>query len=127
MYTKQELMRQMERFLADRKRGITIKEFAELAGLHENIIKTVFVSKTQPMTERTQVRVNRALHEWMAGNVKVMWSNGRGKYVDYRKQAKVPLMPYYGLKITPDGIKLDIRMKNRHYYGDQTLDEALGG
>lgn len=127
MYTKQELMRQMERFLADKERGITIKEFAELCGLNEDTIHSVFVSKKSPMSERTQVRVNRALHEWMSGNVRIMWSHAKGKYVEYRKQPKIPLMPHYGLKVTTDGIKLDIRMKNRHYYGDKTLDELLGG
>ena len=126
-YTKQELLRQVNRFLLDRKRGITIKQFAELSGLDYSLIKDVFIYQNMPMTERTQVRVTRAFNEWMAGNVKIMYSHAKGTYVDYRKQSKVPLMPHYGIKVTPDGIKMDIRMKNRHYYGDNTLDEALGG
>lgn len=126
-YTKQELLRQVNRFLTDRKRGISIEQFAELCGLDKSLIQSVFVSQTMPMTERTQVRVTRAFNEWMSGNVRIMYSHAKGTYVEYRKQSKVPLMPHYGIKVTPDGIKMDIRMKNRHYYGDSTLDEALGG
>jgi hypothetical protein len=117
----------MERFLSDRQRGISIEQFAELCGLSVDTIREVFVTRKKPLSERTQVRVNRAFHEWMSGNVRIMWSHAKGTYVDYRKQSKVPLMPHYGLKVTPEGIKLDIRMKNRHYYGDKTLDESLGG
>jgi hypothetical protein len=126
-YTKQELLRQVNRFLKDRERGISIKLFCELCGLPETLIKEVFITQTKPMTERTQVRVNRAFNEWMSGNVRTMYSHAKGLHVEYRKQSKVPLMPHYGIKVTPDGIKMDIRMKNRHYYGDKTLDESLGG
>ena len=116
----------MKRFVADKDRGISVALFAQLCGLTPDRIWTVFITETEPLSEYTQLRVNKALSEWRQGRVRVM-RDGHKKYVDYRKQEIPPLMPSTKLSLTPDGIKIKVGMVNRHDYSELDLNEALRG
>jgi len=124
--SKKELMRQMKRFIADKDRGISIALFAEIAGIHSQYIYTIFQTETNPLTEYYQLRVSKALQSWMAGELRVM-RHKQEKYVEYRREAKPPLMQSMGLRVTPDGIKIKVGMVNRHDYSELDLNEALRG
>ena len=97
--SKKELMRQMKRFVADKDRGISVALFAKLCGLTPDKMWTIFITETEPLSEYTQLRVNKAFAEWREGNVRVM-RDGHRKYVDYRRQAIPPLMPSTRLNLT---------------------------
>lgn len=101
--------------------------FAELCGVSEDIIKSVFIYETDPMTERTQIRVNRGYEEWKAGYVKIMKRPNNTRYVAHRKAPEPVFMSSMSLQASPNGIKLKIGPKNRHDYGDRPLDEQLRG
>ena len=70
--SKATLMRLMDRFYADKKRGISIELFAELAGVSESILNSVFRDKIVPLSEYVQRRVSKAYLSWMQGEVAVM-------------------------------------------------------
>jgi len=124
--SKKELLRQMKRFVADKDRGISMALFAKLCGLTPDKMWTIFVTETEPLSEYTQLRVNKAFAEWREGNVRVM-RDGHRKYVDYRRQAIPPLMPSTRLNLTAEGIKIKVGMVNRHDYSELDLNEALRG
>jgi len=125
--TKQELFRQMKRFVKDQDRGISIALFCELAGISKQQFYDVFVHRIYPQTEMMQLRVSKAYQQWKSGNVRVMQNKDRTRYVEYRKESKPPLMASMGLQVTSGGIKLKVGMVNRHDYSEITLDEALRG
>ena len=125
--TKRELTKHMQRFVADKDRGISIALFAELAGISHGHFYDVFIYNTEPLTEMVQRRVSKAYQQWKAGNVKVMKRIDNTRYVDYRKESQPVFMPKMGLQVTSDGIKVKVGMVNRHDYSEITLDEALRG
>jgi hypothetical protein len=125
--SKSELLKQMKRFNADKDRGISIPLFCDLAGMSVEHFRDVFINDKHPLTETVQRRVNKAYIHWKMGIVKVMKRNDNTRYVDYRREAKPPIMPNMGLKLTSEGIKLRVGMVNRHDYSETDLNEALRG
>ena len=125
--SKRELTKHMQRFNADKERGISIALFAELAGISHGHFYDVFIYNTEPLTETVQRRVSKAYQQWKAGNVKVMKRIDNTRYVDYRKTSQPVFMPKMGLQVTSQGIKVKVGMVNRHDYSEITLDEALRG
>jgi alpha-galactosidase/6-phospho-beta-glucosidase family protein len=125
--SKRELTKHMQRFVADKDRGISIALFAELAGISHSHFYDVFIYNKEPLTEMVQRRVSKAYQQWKAGNVKVMKRIDNTRYVDYRKESQPVFMPKMGLQVTSDGIKVKVGMVNRHDYSETTLDEALRG
>jgi hypothetical protein len=125
--SKSELIKQMKRFNADKDRGISIPLFCDLAGMSVAHFRDVFLEDKHPLTETVQRRVNKAYIHWKMGMVRVMKRNDNTRYVDYRREAKPPIMPNMGLKLTSEGIKLRVGMVNRHDYSESDLNEALRG
>ena len=125
--SKSELLLQMKRFVADKDRGISVALFCDLAGMSVVHFREVFLDEKHPLTETLQKRVNKAYIHWKMGMVKVMKRNDNTRYVDYRREAKPPIMPNVGLKLTSEGIKLRVGMVNRHDYSESDLKEALRG
>lgn len=117
----------MKRFNADKDRGISIPLFCDLAGMSVAHFRDVFIEDKHPLTETIQRRVNKAYIHWKLGMVRVMKRNDNTRYVDYRREAKPPISPQMGLKLTSDGIKLRVGMVNRHDYSETDLNEALRG
>ena len=124
---KEELKRQMARFIADKERGISIALFCELAGINKSHFLDVFQYQSEPLTETMQRRVNKAYMHWKAGKVKVMKRPDNTRYVDYRREPQPAIRPKMGLKLTSEGIKLRVGMVNRHDYSESDLNEALRG
>ena len=127
LLTKEQLKREIRRFFADKDRGISIALFAELCGVERIHLLDVFVYEKHPLTEYVQTRVNKAYKHWKEGRVKVMKRNDNTRYVDYRRDAKPPLMPQMGVKMTSEGLKLRVGVVNRHDYSQPDLKEQLGG
>lgn len=124
--TKRELMRIMERFFADENRGISIKLFAELCGLHYMTIRDVFITHREPLTENVQRRVSRAYQHWKDGQVAIMQNRDKTKFVEYRKTPKPRMTRSLGLKLVNGEIKVNVSIKNRADYSLPTLDESIG-
>ena len=125
--SKTELKRQIKKFLHDKDRGISVALFAELSGVSKTMLLDVFYYEKEPLSEMVQRRVNKAYMQWKAGMVKVMSNRDRSRFIEYRKEAKPPIIHGLGLKVTSEGIKLRVGLVNRHDYSEQDLDEALRG
>jgi hypothetical protein len=125
--SKTELKKQIKRFISDKDRGISLPMFCELSGISKATLLDCFHYETEPISETTQRRVNKAYMQWKAGMVKVMSRRDRSRFIEYRKEAKPPIVHGLGLKVTPEGIKLRVGLVNRHDYSEQDLDEALRG
>ena len=125
--SKQQLRKEMKRFLTDPYRGISKRLFAEICGISLSMLDKVFVTEKEPLSEDVQIRVNRGYAQWKAGQVRVMKRPNQTLYVDYRREPKPVFMPYTGLQVTKQGIKLVLGPRNRHDYSATPLDEQLGG
>ena len=125
--SKEELKRQIKRFISDKERGIGLEHFCEIAGVSKGHFLDVFYYGIHPLTENIQMRVNRAYEHWKEGRLVVMKRGNNTRYVDYRKTPKAPFFAKTGLKLTPEGIKIRVGMVNRHDYSEPDLHEQLRG
>ena len=116
--SKQQLMKEIKLFFKDKDRGISIELFGELAGLSKLHMEEVFVRETRPLTEYTQKRVNRAYAIWKTGRVKVMRKYSGHRYVDFRKEPEIPLVPHLKIEMVNGQAKVKAGAVNRHDYSN---------
>ncbi len=125
--TKKELFRQIKRFLLDQNRGISVKLFADVCGLHEDSLENVFLKEVYPMTEYIQIRVSKGYNAWRNGEIAVMQNRDKSRFVEYRKEAKPRLSRGLGVQFVNGEVKLKIGLKNRYDYSELDIDEQLRG
>lgn len=125
--SKHELKRIVQQFLKDPNRGISIRLFAELAGLSQGHLQDVFLYQTLPLTELMQRRVDKAYKAYINGEVSVMQNKDGTRYIEYRKVARPLMKKSLGLQVTNDGIKINLGVKPKFDYGKRNLDEQLKG
>jgi hypothetical protein len=128
MYTampKAELLKTIKKMLADQERGISVRSFAELAGMSERHLWDVFVYETATLTEVTQRRVTNAYNAWKNGYVAIMRGKDRHIYPDYRREARP--RAYRGMKIDLKNgqIGLKVGVFNRCNYDEMTLEDLF--
>jgi AraC-like DNA-binding protein len=125
--SKFELKRVIQQFLKDPNRGISIRLFAELAGMSQGHLQDVFLYQTEPVSEIVQRRVDKAYKAFINGEVSVMQNKDGSRYIEYRKVARPLMKKTLGLIATHDGIKINLGIKPKYNYGQLNLDEQLKG
>ena len=116
--TKQQLKKELKLFLDDKDRGISIRNFCEIAGISERLFNYIIKENKLPMTESTQRGLNRAYIHWKEGKIKVMKKRTNETYPDYRKEPVQPLIPMSKLVMTHTGFKVQNKPLNRHDYAN---------
>lgn len=124
---KKDLFRQIKRFLLDDKRGISMKLFADVCGLHEDTLENVFLKEVYPMSEYVQIRVSKGYNAWRNGEIAVMQNRDKTRFVEYRKEAKPRLSRGLGVQFVNGKVKLKVGLKNRYDYSELDIDEQLRG
>lgn len=114
--SKQQLLAEMKLFLQDKDRGISIKNFCEIAGISQRLFMYVVHEDKVPMSEDTQRGLNKAYRHWKEGKLRVMKKRNNETYPDYRKEPVQPLIPTSKLVLTPQGFKVQNKPLNRHDY-----------
>lgn len=127
VYSKSELKRRLQRFLADPNRGISRLMFAEIAGVSVDYLKHNVENEVGDIFPEYQIRLSRALQAWERGEIAIMQGPRGVKFWKWRDQPRMRLARGWGLKATSEGFKLDLRVRNRADYGEMTLLEQLEG
>ena len=124
-YSKEELKRIIRRFAADKRRGISLEHFAEIAGVDARDFRKAFLEDKLNISEAMQIRVSKALKAYARGDI-VVWQNwDRTRSVDYRDKPKPAFKKNLGFTLTKDGVKLNIGLVNRRDYTQPTLAEQF--
>jgi len=121
---KKELLRQLQMFKDDERRGISMALFAELAGVNHLHLLDILKGKYD-LTEYMQRRLDKALREFREGKVVVMQKRNREKYIEYRKDPKPVAKRHYGVTLQNGEFKLQIGLRQRGDYSAPTLGELL--
>lgn len=125
--TKKELYRQMARFAKDPNRAVSWEFFAELSGVSAQLLRDVFLNRTHPMTETTQIRVTRALQKLKNGEVTVMQNRDRTRFLQYNKDPKPRVVRDNRIAFENGQFKLKIGLRNKSDYSHPDLNEQIGG
>ena len=123
--TKVQLLREMLRFMRDKKRGISLRLFAQMCGYSERHMRDVFWFHAAPLTETMQIRVSRVLDEYIAGNIRVMEKYTGERYAEYRTEPKPVARREYALTLKDGKIGLKVGLKQRGDYTTPHLDELI--
>ena len=122
---RRQMMVLMRRFLKDKNRGISIALFADLCGISVSTLRDVFLYHTEPLSEFTQRRVHKGYQLWANGEVKIMQNQNNTKFIDFHSRPKPMLKRSMGLKMVNGQIKMQIGLKNKADYSQESLDEQL--
>lgn len=125
--SQQELYKRMTRFFNDPRKPLSVKYFAELAGLSRDTIEAVFLRREYPMSPEVQVRVSRALERMERGDVELMVRRNQTRFLKYNETEKPVFRKTYRLAIGPEGLKLNVGLRNRADYSQTTFKEQLDG
>jgi len=121
---RKELLRQLKLFCADPKRGISLANFAEIAGISRLYLRHI-VQEKAPMSEISQRRLSKALNEFRMGKIAtVQHFCGRTEPV-YRKKPVPLARKTMGLTVQNGEIKLSIGLRQLGDYTKPTFGELL--
>ena len=113
---KAELLFIMERFIADHDRGISMALFADMAGLNKDFLLDVFKRKTEPLSERTQIRVSRAYQNYKDGYVRIMQNRDRSKFVEYRREPDKVVVRSQKIALVDGRLQIQVGLRNPRDY-----------
>ena len=113
---KSELLDIMDRFIADKKRGISMALFAEMCGINKDFLLDVFQRKTEPLSERTQIRVSRAYHNYKDGYVRIMQNRDRSKFVEYRREPERVVVRSQKIALVDGRLQVKVGLRNPRDY-----------
>lgn len=122
--TKSELISLMRRFIRNKDRGISIKLFAEAAGLDKRHFLDIFWYRAVPLTEKMQIRVSKAYEAWRDGKLAIMQNRNRTKFVGYRETPQPRVLPTTQLQMINGQIKIKVGMKNIDDYSQPPILEG---
>ena len=124
---KAQLLREIQRFVKDKNRGISRQLFAELCGISFTLFRDVFINETIPMSENTQIRVSRGYAAYKRGEVAVMMNRDQTRFVQFRKEPKPMYERSTNLHVVDGQIKIRVGIRNAADYSSSDLNEQLGG
>ena len=124
---QRQLLIEIKRFFKDKARGISIDNFADIAGMSTKHFRDVFIDELHPMTYNVQVRVSRAYRAYQKGEIVVMQNRDNTRFATYRKEPKPHYVRSTGLQVQDGQIKIKLGIRNAADYSQADLDEQLGG
>lgn len=123
--SKAELYRQMHRFQEDSRSAFSWKMLSELTGISTATLRKVFVYRTDPMTETTQIRVSKALKQIASGDVTVMYNKDRSRFLKYNQTPKPRVSRGYKVRMIDGKLVMQPTLVNRNDYSEPSLKEQL--
>ena len=123
--TKAELYRQMTRFSEDANSPFSWQSMSEVCGISADHLRKVFIYRTAPLTEETQVRVSRALERIRAGDVTVMYNKDKSRFIKFNPEPKPRVSRGYKIALIDGRLGIKTGLVNRNDYSQITLKEQL--
>jgi len=125
--TKAELYRRMARFQEDDKTPWSWPMLAELCGMNSDHLRDVFLYRTNPITEVTQIRVSKALQRIERGDVTVMRNKNKTRFIRYNNTPQVRAARGNRIVLMDGKLRVKPGIINKNDYSQITLKEQLEG
>ena len=123
--SKEEILRRMENMRSNRRRGFTMKQFAEFALINYRHMEAVTKYRIDSFTELTQRKLSKALLALERGEAGPRMDILGRKFVDYHQKPRPALRRTIGLSLGPEGIQMKVGIENKYDFGKPRLDDAL--
>lgn len=123
--TKAEIIRRLEAMRVKRKRGFTMKMFAEFACMNYRHMESVTRNQADTFTELTQRKLSKALLALEAGEAGPRIDILGRKFIGYHKNPKPVLRRAVGLEKTADGFRMKVGIVNKYDFSKPRLDDSV--
>ena len=123
--TKAEIIRRLDTMRSKRKRGFTMRMFAEFAAIGYRHMESITRDGSSAFTELTQRKLSKALLALENGEAGPRVDILGKKFIGYHPKAKPVLRRGIGLQVTPDGIKMKVGITNKYDFSKPRLDDSL--
>lgn len=123
--TKAEIIRRLANMRSNRKRGFTMRQFADFALINYRHMESVTRNQTDTFTELTQRKLSKALLSLERGEAGPRMDILGKKFIGYHPKPKQVLRRTIGLAFGSDGIKMKVGIENKYDFGKPRLDDSL--
>ncbi len=123
--TKEEIFRRIATMRANRKRGFTMRQFADFAAIEYRHFESVIRDRRDTFTLLTQRKLSKALLSLEKGEAGPRIDILGRKFIGYHPKPKPPLRRSVTLEIDGSGFKLKVGLKNKYDFSKPRLDDAI--
>lgn len=120
---KTDILKRLEVMRSNRKRGFTMKMFAEFASMDYRHLESVTRDRADTFTELTQRKLSKALLALERGEAGPRVDILGRKFIGYHPKAKPVLRRSVSLTATSDGFKVKVGLANKYDFSKPRLDD----
>lgn len=123
--TKEEILRRIANMRSNRKRGFTMRMFAEFALINYRHMEAVTRNKTDTFTELTQRKLSKALLALENGEAGPRIDILGRKFIGFNPKPKPVLRRGMGLEATASGFRMKVGIVNKYDFSKPRLDDSV--
>ena len=121
--SKEEIIRRCDAMRKNRKKGFSMKMFAEFACMNYRHFEAVLRDRKDTFTETSQRKLSRALLSLERGEAGPRMDILGNRFVGYHPKPKPVYRRSMGLEKTSDGFKITIGLQNKYSFSNKRLDD----
>ena len=121
--TKEEIIRRCDVMRKNRRKGFSMKMFAEFACMNYRHFEAVLRDRKDTFTETSQRKLSRALLALERGEAGPRIDILGNRFVGYHPKAKPVYRRSMSLEKTGDGFKISIGLRNKYDFSKPRLDD----
>jgi len=123
--SKEEIFRRIKIMRTNRKRGFSMRQFAQFAAIEYRHFESVIRDRKDTFTELTQRKLSKALMSLEKGEAGPRVDILGKKFIGYHSKPKPVLKRTVGLEIGESGFKLKVGLRNKYDFSTPRLDDAM--
>ena len=123
--TKDEIIYRLNNMRSNRRRGFSMRMFAEFALMNYRHMEAICRDGTDTFTELTQRKLSKALLALENGEAGPRIDILGRKFIDFHPKAKPVLRRGMGLEQTADGFKMKVGIVNKYDFSKPRLDDSV--
>lgn len=121
--SKEEIIRRCDAMRKNRRKGFSMKMFAEFACMNYRHFEAVVRDKKDTFTEHSQRKLSKALLALEKGEAGPRMDILGNRYVGWHPKPKPVYRRSMGIEKTGDGFKISIGLKNKYAFSTKRLDD----
>lgn len=123
--TKEEILRRLENMRSNRKKGFSMRQFAEFALMDYRHLEAVTRDRKNTFTELTQRKLSKALLALENGEAGPRIDILGHKFIGYHKQTKPVLRRSVGIEIGANGFQMKVGLVNKYDFSKVRLNDLV--
>ena len=120
---KDEIYRRVDAMRKNRRKGFSMKMFAEFACMNYRHFEAVLRDRKDTFTESSQRKVSKALLALEKGEAGPRMDILGTRFIGYHPKPKPVYRRSMGIEKTRDGFKIAIGLQNKYSFSNKRLDD----